>query len=99
MRIVRTPVRYNRAAQQFLILERFKSRVITLPNRQSTRRNGIGFLHLRPQESGDDLAWQIGGSDIDPSVLFHLSAKELAAIRALLTDDLGALDQRRVVDQ
>src|SRR5207248_1724864 len=42
---------------------------------------------------------QMARPDVDPGVLVHKPAKELAAVGALLADDLGALDQRGVVDQ
>ncbi len=53
----------------------------------------VGIFHLRPEEGGGDLAGQVGRADVDPGVLVHLAAEELAAVRALLADDLGALDE------
>ena len=46
-----------------------------------------------------ELAERVGGADIDPGVLVDLSTVEAAAVRALLVDDLGALDEALVVDE
>ena len=78
------------------VRERF---VVPLPDVEPARRDGVGLLHLRPQERGDDLAGQVRRTEVDPGVLVDLAPEELAAIRALLPDDLGALDEPRIVDQ
>ena len=61
-------------------------------------RDRVGLLELGPQERRDDLARQVRRADVDPGVLVDLAAEELPAVRALLADDLGRLDEARVVD-
>ena len=59
----------------------------------------VRLLHLRPKEGRDQLARKVGRADVHPRVLVDLAAEELAAVGALFADDLGALDEPRVVDQ
>ena len=81
-------------------LERLERRVVALPDGAAARAViSLGLLELRPQERRDDLARQIRRADVDPGVLVDLAAEELRAVGALLADDLGALDEARVVDQ
>ena len=40
-------------------LQRLERRMVTLPERQPQRRDGVGLLHLRRQKGGDDLPRQV----------------------------------------
>ena len=99
MGIVLAASRDDWAAQAPGVLQRFQGVVIAVPNRQPARGDGVGFFHLRPQKGGDEFAGQIRRTDVHPGVFVHLAAEELAAVGALLADDLGASCQRRIVDQ
>lgn len=56
-------------------------------------------IQLSGEERSEDLRRQVARADVDPRVLVDLAAEEPTAVGALLTDDLGPLAQRRVVDQ
>lgn len=73
--------------------------MIVVPNVQPLCGNGFSLLHLGPEEGGDEFAGEVGGADVHPGVLVDLAAEELAAVGALLSDDLGAIRKSGVVDQ
>ena len=47
-----------------------------LPDIKTASRDGIGLLHLRPKESGDQFAGKIGGTEIHPGILIHLAREK-----------------------
>src|SRR5262249_59298393 len=59
----------------------------------------VGAPELGMEKSADQLAWQVGGADVDPRILVHLPAEELRPVRALLADDLRPLDVALAVDE
>jgi len=73
--------------------------LVVIPDLQPFGGDGLGFLHLGPEEGGDQFAGEVGGADVDPGVLVDLAAEELAAVGAFFTDDFGAVSKGRVVDQ
>ena len=99
VRVVPAVRGHDRPAQQAACLERRERRVVALPDREPRGRDALGLLELRGEERGDDLARQVRRADVDPGVLVDLAAEELRAVGALLADDLGALDEARVVDE
>ena len=74
--------------------------VVALPDRAAR----VAWIASRAsscaeQERREDVGRQIARADVDPGVLVDLAAEEPAAVGALLADDLGALDELRVVDE
>src|ERR1039458_6769494 len=59
----------------------------------------LHVFELAKQEGGQHVGWHIGRADIHPGVFVHLPPHELAPVSALLTQDLSALLQSRVVDR
>ena len=80
-------------------LELREGLVVAIPDREAPLGDRVGLLQLRPEERRDDLARQVRRAEVDPGVLVDLAAEELAPVGALLPDDLGALDEPRVVDE
>ncbi len=72
---------------------------IGLPQREALLINTIRRLQLRPQVGRLQIRHQIAGANIAPGIFIHLATEELAAIGALLTNNLSAFNQRPVVDQ
>src|SRR5687767_1134275 len=72
--------------------------LIGLPDMSAPRLNLRLALELTEQEGRDELGGDVARPDVHPGVLVHLAAKEPIPVRALLTNDLGALDQSGVVD-
>ena len=99
VRIVPAAGGHDWAAQYLLRFQRLEQLVITPPACQTRLRNAIGFLELRPEEGGDQLARQERRTDFLPGVLIDLAPEETAAVRAFLADDLGPCDQLGVVHQ
>src|SRR5882724_2844696 len=61
--VVKVPVvlairRHDRAAEQAVLLERCESFVVALPDREPLLGDSLGFLELRPEKSGGNLARQ-----------------------------------------
>ena len=98
-RVVLAVLRDDRPADLVLRLQFRKGLVVALPEQQPLRRDRRGFLQLCPQKRGDHFARQIGRAEVDPGVLVDLAAEEVAAVGALLAEDLGALGEAQVVDQ
>src|SRR3546814_679591 len=99
MRIVAAFRRHYRSLEQALGLKWCSPFVVTVPDGKAPCGDLAGLLQLGGEERGNDLAWEIGRTHVHPGVLVHLSAKELAAVGALLANDLGALRHGWIVDQ
>ena len=73
---------------------------VTSPDRLAPSLNLVTRLELRQQIGGEDARTAGSSSRRPPSVyLIDLAAEEPAAVGALLAEDLGPLDEARVVDQ
>ena len=72
--------------------------MVSMPEIHASLGNAQGFFHLRPQECCNHFAWQVGRTDVYPGIFVDLSAKKLAAVGALLADDLRTLGKASVVD-
>src|SRR4051812_30683606 len=66
---------------------------------QASRRDLLSILHLRPQERGDDVARQKRRADVHPGVFVDTSLKKRGAVGPLLSQNGGAIDKGRVVDE
>src|SRR3569623_853269 len=84
--------------QQSFGLERLQPLAVLSIDRTAPRGDLIEQFQLAVQEGAANFARHVGAADIRPSVLVDLAAKELLAIRAFVANDLGALDQLRIVD-
>src|ERR1043166_8444679 len=71
--------------------------MISPPLADTLRRNRLTTFELRIEKGSYDVTRQIRRSDIEPSVTRDLGALELCAISALLPDDLGTSEGRRVI--
>src|SRR6266850_1619163 len=77
----------------------FELCIVVLPNPFSPGLNPFAHFQLSVEERCQNIGKQIAGTDVHPRVLVHFAAKEAAAVGAFLSNDLGALDKARVVDQ
>ena len=77
----------------------FEVFIVEAPNPLAMGLDLFSVFQLGIQKRGQDIRRQVGGANVYPGVLVHLAAEEAAAIGAFLADDLGALDERRIVDQ
>src|SRR5258706_16071718 len=73
--------------------------VVKIPNPLPTRLNLAPGLKLTEKKRGQHIAHHVARTDVHPGVFVHLPAEKTATVRALLADDLRALDELRVVDQ
>ncbi len=73
--------------------------MILRPHAMTLGLDLIHLLELRQQESRVELARQIGRADIDPGVFVDPALQELGAVRSLLPQDVGAVDEALVIDQ
>src|ERR1019366_10394025 len=74
-------------------------RMVALPDAAALDLNAIPYLELCKEECGQHVAHDIAGADIHPRIFVHLTAKKSRPVGALLTDDLGTLDELVVVDE
>ena len=72
---------------------------VTIPNRESAALNLVELAELRVEHRRVEFAQKVAGPPVDPAVLVDLPAKELRAVGALFPHDLGAFDQRGIVDE
>src|SRR5260370_24007011 len=98
MGVMRAALKNDRAAKTAGALEAGESLMVAVPMGLPAPCQGLGILELRPEKGRNDVARQIGGADIDPSILIDLAAEEFASVGAFFADDLGPLDEARVVD-
>lgn len=73
--------------------------LITLPDLAAPFLDLVYLLQLGAQHGRQYLGWQVTRTDIHPGVLIHLAPEEAAAVGAFFTDDLGALNVFRIIDQ
>ena len=73
--------------------------VIILPNALPLRLDGLPCFQLGVEKGRQHVAHHITRADVHPGIFVHLSAKKPAAIGPFLANDLGALNQTRVVDE
>src|SRR5882724_2779535 len=89
----------NWSSKYSATLQRFKKVIIILPDLHSIGRNHLGLLKLSPEKCRNDFTWQVGRSDILPSIFIHLSAEKTAAIRSFLANNFSPRRERRIVDE
>src|SRR5205809_1774263 len=94
--VVLTVRGHDRATKQAVLLERGQHLVVALPDRHPFAGNALRLFELRPEESGDDVAWQERRTDILPGIFIDLAPEKTAAIRSLLANDFGAQHQIRI---
>src|SRR5207253_3721470 len=80
-------------------LEWFERFVVCAPDRGAFRVDRLRRFELRKEKRRRQFARQVRRSGIDPCVFIDLSAKKTAAIRSFFANDLGALDETRIIDQ
>src|SRR5262245_9408064 len=90
--------RTTRAPAQAAIFQVLEGSVITLPKRRTTLKGALGVLQLSVQESGGQLAWQVGTANIHPFIFRHFSARKSKAVGAFFPDDLGAFNEFVPID-
>src|SRR5208282_6621408 len=73
--------------------------VVILPNALPLRLDGLPYFQLGVEKGRQDVTHHITRANVHPGIFVHLSPKEPAAIRPLFTNDLGPLNQTRVVDE
>src|SRR5690349_1060855 len=69
------------------------------PDCTTVRLDRVELLELRSEERCEDLRGKIAGPHVHPPVPVDLTTKELAAVRALLSDDLGSSKVPGVVEE
>src|SRR5271166_2720815 len=74
-------------------------KVVTFPDLPPPGLNAWPDFQLRKKKRRQDVAHDIAGANIHPSVLVYLASEKQAAVGAFLTNDLGALDIGRIVDE
>src|SRR6516162_11801628 len=72
---------------------------ITFPDMPPPGLNAWPNFQLGEKKRRQHVAHDIAGANIHPGVLVHLSSEKHAAVGTFLTNDLGALDVGRIVDQ
>src|SRR6266550_7371292 len=72
--------------------------VIIMPNPPSLVLNLISRFKLRIKKRRQKIRWQVTRPQVQPRVLIHLPAKEAAAVGSFLSNDLGAIEVSRIVD-
>ena len=80
------------------VRKRLQLLIVEVPRGQAVVVDLVRALELRPKICRVEVALQVGAAGIDPGVLVHLPAEEALAVRALLADNLGALDVFRLVN-
>src|ERR1035437_2868075 len=92
-------VRHDRTGNAPVLGPTAQVMVVILPYLLPRGLDARPNFQLRVQEGRQHVTHHIARPDIDPRILVHLSAEKPAAIRALLADDFGPLDQGRVIDE
>src|SRR6185312_5984384 len=72
---------------------------IAFPDARAASLDVAPALELRAQERRLQIGHQEARADVDPGVLVDLAAEEAAAVGPFFAEDLGALDERRIVDE
>src|SRR3954469_19109959 len=72
--------------------------LVVLPERAPLALDLFEFFELCEQKNRQQLAEDVAGADVNPCVFVHLAAEETTPVGALITDDLRALDERRIVE-
>ena len=74
------------------IRQRLQLLVVKIPRSKAIVVDLVSALELRPKIRRVEVALQVGAAGVDPGILIDLSPEESLAVRALLADNLGALD-------
>ena len=61
--------------------------------------DSLALFQLAIKIRRKNIGWQERRTDIHPRIFIHLSAEEAGTVGPFFTDDLGALRQRRIIDQ
>src|SRR6266700_1344950 len=72
--------------------------MIASPYLQSARSYFLRIFQLWNEKSCVQLAGYVAGTDVDPGIFVHEAAKKTRAISAFFSDDLGAGDERWIID-
>lgn len=78
--------------------QRSEGRVVRIAQVPPAGGDVVGDLELGPQVGGLDLGHDEVGAQVHPLVAADLAAEEPPAVGAIVVDDFGAGDERRVVD-
>src|SRR5689334_7781741 len=90
-------LRNNRRLHAILsspVLQMFR---VILPYPAAFGLNLLAALELRKQECSEHVGGKIAGAEVNPGVFIDHPTEELVTIGALFADDLGALDEFRIV--
>src|SRR5262249_27023504 len=97
--VVATMCRNHGQLKSRLALQTLKGAVIHLPNRNSLCREFSRTLNLSPEKRRAQVAADVRRADVDPGVLVDLAAEELASVRPLFLNYLGAIEPILAVDE
>src|SRR4029077_2384768 len=75
-----------------------EARSIVIPDRAPALPDPFAILELSEEDRREQVGRQEARAKIHPGVLVHEAAEEVTPVRPLLSDDLGAIDKLRVVD-
>src|SRR5688500_3507113 len=73
--------------------------IVPIPHGAASGLDVRRVRELSIEQSRLQFGAEIVGADVHPGVLVHLAPEEAAAVRSFLAGDLGAFDERQVVDQ
>src|SRR5271157_3886691 len=88
----------HRQPQQPFTLKRLEELTIALMDGPAPLADLVEHLELGKEKRRTDLAGYIRRPHIHPGIFVNLAAEELAAVGALVADDLRPVDQLRIVD-
>lgn len=72
--------------------------VVVIPDTLPRSLDLLFGLELGVQERGEKVGGAVARSNVDPSILVHLAAEELAAVSTLFADYFGAVDVGGVIN-
>ena len=91
--------RTERQRYKSALLKIQKTLAVTVADLTAATDDRISPLKLSEQKSRCEFTWQIGGADIHPSILVHITTKEAFAIGSLFPDDFSPVYPLWVVHQ
>src|SRR5688572_30706200 len=72
---------------------------VVFPDLPAARLHPLPLLELAVQERRKNVGYDVARPDIHPRILVNLPTEELTAVRPFLSQNLGPLDEGRVVDE
>jgi hypothetical protein len=99
MAVMLTVRRNDRTAERPALFQFCKRFMVLPPDGKPLPREGVSGFELRPQKGRGNLAGQIRGANIYPTVFIDMATEELLPVGSFLADNLGALNPAGLIDE